>query len=439
MGVHIKRVIKKWLNVNQIAIENIRFEKHEKMENETFIVTVRPTKGVQKLCGICLKRSPGYDKGTKGRLWRTLDLGTIKTYIESNLIRVNCKKHGVVTAHVPWARHGSWFTKDFENTIAWLTLHATRTMVSKFMRISWQSVGAVMKRVYDDTTKGVDLLDGLVNIGIDETSYKKGHKYMMVIVNHDTGALVWVSKSYGKKELDEFFQTLGDERCKNIRIVTADGAKWISSSVAKHCPNAESCLDTFHIVKWATDILDEIRRKLWNDTKKQVEYKGHVNKKPGRLKIGEKRPKDAVKEIKGAKYTLLKNPENLTKAQEIRIEMIAKSNPILYRAYLLKEKLRLLFKLPIEDAKEELDAWIKWAQHCRIPQFVALQRKIRQYKEAILATIENKVSNARIEAINNKIKVTTRMAYGFRNLDNMIALVMLRCSKLDVALPGRLI
>jgi transposase len=117
--------------------------------------------------------------------------------------------------------------------------------------------------------------------------------------------------------------------------------------------------------------------------------------------------------------------------------MIAKSDPRLYRAYLLKEKLRLTFRLPIEEAMEELEAWIKWAQHCRLPIFVELQRKIRRHMDAILATIRNELSNARIEAVNNKTKLTVRMGYGFRNIDNLIALIMLRCGKLGVVLPGR--
>jgi transposase len=311
-------------------------------------------------------------------------------------------------------------------------------MVSTLMRVSWQSVGAITKRVYEDVrAAGPDLLAGLEKIGIDETSYKKGHKYMMVIVNHDTGAVVWAAPKYGKAALDEFFCALGKERCAKIRIVTADGARWITDSVKAHCENAERCIDTFHVVQWATDTLDEVRRIAWNDARRQAVSCGTAKRKPGRPKAGDERAKDPVREIKGSRYPLLKNPENLSASQEATIEMIAKSNPALYRAYLLKEKLRLLFKLSLDEAKAELDAWIKWAQHCRIPQFVELQRKIRRHMEAILATIGNGVSNARVEAVNNKIKVTIRMGYGFRNLDNMIALVMLRCSKLDVALPGR--
>ena len=119
------------------------------------------------------------------------------------------------------------------------------------------------------------------------------------------------------------------------------------------------------------------------------------------------------------------------------MEMLIKSDKRLYRAYLLKEGLRLIFKYSYDCAAEELDQWLKWAQRCRIKEFVELGKKIRRHKEAILASIKYGLTNARIEAVNNKIKVTIRMGYGYRNIDNLIALVRLKCGGDIVALPGR--
>jgi transposase len=134
---------------------------------------------------------------------------------------------------------------------------------------------------------------------------------------------------------------------------------------------------------------------------------------------------------------LLKNPENLTKNQQAVIEKIIKTDKRLYRAYLLKECLRLIFKYSHGVAMVELDRWLKWAQRCRIAEFVELGRKIKRHKVAILAAIKYGLSNARIEAINNKIKVTIRMGYGYRNIDNLISLVCLKCGDTLVELPGR--
>ena len=119
------------------------------------------------------------------------------------------------------------------------------------------------------------------------------------------------------------------------------------------------------------------------------------------------------------------------------MEMIVKSDKRLFRAYLLKEKLRLVFKHTYDDAVRELDDWMKWAQRCRIQEFVELRKKVKRHKTAILASIKYGLTNARIEAVNNKIKVTIRMGYGFRNIDNLIALVRLKCSGNDFTLPGR--
>lgn len=131
-----------------------------------------------------------------------------------------------------------------------------------------------------------------------------------------------------------------------------------------------------------------------------------------------------------------KAPEHLTEKQTAQLEFIAKADKRLYCAYLLKEKLRLVFQCEdLATAKTELDGWIKWAQHCRIEVFVELQHKIRRHYDAILATMEHHLSNAVLEATNRKIKLSVYMAYGFRNIDNMIDMIMLRCSDIDVRLP----
>jgi len=117
--------------------------------------------------------------------------------------------------------------------------------------------------------------------------------------------------------------------------------------------------------------------------------------------------------------------------------MLIKSDKRLYRAYLLKEGLRLVFKYSYQEAIKELDRWLKWAQRCRIEEFVNLGKKVKRHKAAILSSIKYGLTNARIEAINNKIKVTIRMGYGYRNIDNLIALVRLKCGDDTVTLPGR--
>ena len=117
--------------------------------------------------------------------------------------------------------------------------------------------------------------------------------------------------------------------------------------------------------------------------------------------------------------------------------MLVKSDPRLNRAYLLKEHLRLVFQCDYDGAVDALDKWLDWAQRCRIPEFLKLREKIKRHKTAILSTIKHGMTNARIEAVNNNIKVTIRMGYGYKNTDNLIALVRLKCGGFEIKLPGR--
>jgi transposase len=428
-------LLKKLLRVNTMVVENVYFEGGG--DGERIIVAARPPAGRRCRCGICGRKARRYDGGRGRRRWRSLDLGTTEVYLEGESPRVCCKEHGVVASQVPWTRHGARFTYDFENTVAWLTLHCSMSVVAQMMRIAWNTVGPIVGQVQQDRKGGKpDEYDGLIRIGIDETSYKKGHKYMTVVVNHDTGRLVWAGEGHGKTVLDGFFASLGEGQRASIRQVTADGERWIAESVAEWCPNAERSIDPFHVVQWATTTLDEVRRSVWREARNEAKA-GGAKRGRGRPKKGAEPAKAPSEAVKGARYPLSKNPENLTAGQAAVMELIAKSNPRLYRAYLLKEQLRLLFKLPLKKAIRELTGWIAWARRCRIPQFVELQKKIGRHTQAILATIKHGLTNARIEAINNKIKLTIRMGYGFRNIDNLIALIMLRCSGVNLALPGR--
>ena len=145
-----------------------------------------------------------------------------------------------------------------------------------------------------------------------------------------------------------------------------------------------------------------------------------------------------VQELKNSKYALGKNEQNLTERQRERLSMIQSEDGPLARGHRLKERLKAVFALKDPDLAEEyLDKWIRSAQHCRIAAFVELQRKIRRHRGHILNTIRFGLSNARIEATNNKIKLLLRIAYGFHNIDTMISLVMLFCSSIEIPCPGR--
>ena len=141
--------------------------------------------------------------------------------------------------------------------------------------------------------------------------------------------------------------------------------------------------------------------------------------------------------MKNLRYVLLKNPENLSENQQAQLEFLTQANPRLYRAYLLKEGLRLALKVGADEIEYALNKWMGWAQRCRIPGFRELRLKIKRNFVAIVASAKHGLSNARMEATNNKIKLGIRTAFGFRNPDSLIAMVMLTCSDVQPRLPGR--
>lgn len=253
-----------------------------------------------------------------------------------------------------------------------------------------------------------------------------------MVVDHDTGRLVWAAPGRDKATLGTFFdalaasgETAGEDRCSLITHVSADGADWIGAVVAERCPTAVRCADPFHVVKWATEALDEVRREAWNQAR------GAVHQRRAGRATG------LAKDLKGARFALWKNPEDLTIKQTAQLEWIVKTNPRLYRAYLLKEGLRTVFKLPLAQATEALDRWLSWARRCRIPAFVKLAKTIRKHRASILAAIEHGLSNGRIESVNTKIRLITRIAFGFKSPEALIALAMLNLGGHRPALPGR--
>jgi transposase len=422
------------LGVEKTVVQDVEFDDVA----GTLVVQVRPARGAASRCGVCRRRCGRYDAGDGRRRWRALDLGTVQAVLEADAPRVSCPEHGVVVGHVPWARHGAGHTRDFDETVAWLATQTSKTAVTELMRIAWRTVGSIIARVWADTEKVHDRFADLRRLGIDEISYKRGHRYLTVVIDHDRGRLVWAAPGRDMATLQSFFDLLGPQRCARITHVSADGAEFIGKVVARNCPAAVRCADPFHVVRWATDALDEVRRQAWNDARRLARATEATSGRGRPAKDAPPRPASALaRGLKGVRYALWKNPENLTEKQRVKLDWIARTDPRLHRAYQLKEALRLIFQLPSEQAAEALDRWVSWARRCRIPAFVKLQKRIVAHSPSILSAIEHGLSNARTESVNTKIRLITRLAYGFKSPDALIALAMLSLGGHRPALPNR--
>jgi transposase len=337
------------------------------------VARVRLRRGQRSRCGICGRRCSLYDRGEGRRLWRTPELGTTMAFIEAEAPRVSCREHGVVVARVPWARHGARFTKDFEDQCAWLAVHVSKTTLAELVRIAWRTVGGIIGRVVAERSAEVDRLDRLSKIGIDEVSFRRGQRYLTIVVDHETARVVWAQEGRDEATLECFFDRLGPVRA---------------------------------------------RREVWNEARRS-----------GQTALAH--------ELKGARYALWKNPEDLTRRQSAKLADIARTNKPLYRAYLLKEQLREIFRLPFDAAVVLLEHWIQWARRSRLGPFVRLARSIRDHRATIVTSLQYGLSNARVESVNTRIRLLTRIAFGFHSAQPLIAMVLLALGGLCPPLPGR--
>jgi transposase len=408
------RVWKMLLGLRRTVIEQVEFDETD----EVVIVSVRPRAKELDRCPHCRRRCPGYDQGEGRRRWRALDLATTCCFLEADAPRVNCCRHGVVVAAVPWARHDAGFTRGFEDQTAWLTVTTSKTAVSELMRIAWRTVGWICERVAAEAQAQRDLFSGLARLGVDEISVRKGQRYLTIVIDHDTGRLVWARPGRDKQTVYKFLDLLGKERCEQIQLVSCDMADWITVPIADRCPNAEICLDPFHVVKLGTEALDEVRREVWNDNRKAGQ--------PG-----------LARELKGARFALWMNPERLTERHQQKLARVQQINKDLYRAYLIYQQLRMIYRVPCEQAIELLEAWLKWSRRSRLAPFVKLAKTITNQRAGIEAALRNGLSNARTEQVNTQIRLITRRGFGYHSPWAVIALAMLSLGGLCPPLPGR--
>jgi transposase len=360
-----------------------------------------------------------YDTRPCPSRWRHLDLGVWRVQVEATLRRLRCPTHGVVVEAVPFARPGAHLTRDLDDLLAWLATRMDKTAIARLCRVSWRTVGRACERVVA-TELDPERLDGLFRIGVDEISWRKHHKYLTLVVDHDRGVVVWGAKGRDAKTLDGFFDELGTERSAGIEAVSLDlGPAFIKSVRAEgHAPNAVICADPFHVVKLVGDALDEVRRDLWQTLRRLPDDRW-------------------AKDFKGSRWALLKNPEDLTDTQADQLAKIRRTRGGIWRAYEMKEQFRAIFAgdLDRDQAAVLLDRWCARAQRCRLAPFIKAARTMRNRRDLILNAIEHGISNGRVEGMNTKVRLIVRRAYGFHSADATLALVMLGAGPINLQLP----
>jgi len=381
-------------------------------------------------------------------VWRHLDLGVWRLEVHARLRRLRCPEHGALVEGVPFARDGARFTRDFEDLVAWLATKTDKTAVCRLVRIDWQTVGRIIERVGDELLDG-DRLSDLFEISIDEVAWRKGHRYLTLVGDHRRRCVVWGTEGKGQAAADEFFAQLDPlqpadaepgqdaqtpeiratqaaspdepavgERAAKLVAVSMDMGEGYAKSVRRHAPQAVICIDNYHVVQLATKALDEVRREHWNQLRS----------------LGDKH---AAKAFKDARWSLLKNPDDLTDRQADTLAALHAAGGKIPRAWAMKEMVRAIFApgLTEQAVAELIDRLLARLSRSRLKPFVRLGRTIRKHRDGILAARRLKLSNARAEALNNKAKLIVRRAYGFHSARAALALIHLTCGPVTLTLP----
>jgi transposase len=418
-------------------------------------------------------------------VWRHLDLGVWRLEIHARLRRLRCPEHGVLVEAVPFARDGTRFTRDFENLVAWLATKTDTTATCRLTRIDWATVGRVVERVGSEQLDG-DRLNELFEISIDEVAWRKGHRYLTLVADHRTGRVVWGADGKGQTAAAEFFDALdpppapcppspparpaaartpsgpdrdapcswepagimvpfgpaatipageagieaawlpdGVEldaclfaRASRLTAVSMDMTGGYAKAVRERAPQAQIVIDNYHVVQLATKALDEVRRAHWNE----LRHAGDTA---------------AARQFKHDRWALLRNPADLSEQQAATLAQIQAGGGKVARAWAMKEMVRAIFAkgLSVEAVGELIDRLLARLSRCRLGPFIRLGKTIRKHRDGILAARRLKLSNARAEALNNKVKLIVRRAYGFHSAAAALALVHLTCGPINLTLP----
>lgn len=422
--------------------------------DQGLVLGLRRRRGRRYRCPCGYSTQARYDLAR--RRWRHLDFGATKVWLEADIARVDCPSCGVRTELVSWARPGARHTRDFQIVSCWLAQRMDKTSVARLLRCSWEAVDHAVKQVVadqlDQPGQGpqapsgagarLDRLDGLRRVGVDEISHKRGHSYLTIVCDHDTGRVVWIADGRTREAFESFFVALGPQRAAQLEAITMDASTIYAPVAAEQAPQATLCLDPFHIIKWANDTLDRVY-KTSPPPKPPAKPANPAGKTRKTRKTGKAKP---VKKAKQSPYAVTRSwrrlrgalraaKQNLDTDRRKLINSLRRHRYMLWRAWELKEKLRDLYrKTSPRRARTYLKNWITQALRSRIGPFHTLALQLRRHFDAIAAAVEHGLSNSRAEGINTKIRVIQRHGYGLTP-GSLTAMIWLCLGGIHINLP----
>jgi transposase len=397
----LKVLFRLLLGMQGVVVTGARWDE----QAETVEILIRRRSNAKPRCPNCGKVMGGEIRA-HDRKWRHLDIMRWRTILVADIREGCCPVHGRRVESVPWAESAANHTKEFDRQVASLAQVADKSAVARMFDVCWRTVGRMVKRVVDKHLPS-NLLDDLTAIGVDETSYKRGHRYLTVVVCLTRGVVVWIGEGKSEETLNRFFDTLGPDRSKKIKVVTMDMSEAFKKSVEKNAPHAELVYDRFHVVKLLLEAVDEVRREECR------ELEG-----------------DAKKALKGTRYVFLKNPCRYNDKEKAAVEWIKRINRRLARVYELRIDFEEAWHTQTKmEAEAFLMKWTRSALMSRREPLMRFARTVRKHMTGITNYFKfARLSNAALEGTNNKIKLLIHRSYGFHSVSSLIAMIHLCCS-----------
>ena len=359
-------------------------------------MTIRVAQAREKLCCPACGSSKVRIVEWFERRWRTVPIGSRETWIEMSVPKVECQKcFSRRRVTVSFAEPHKQHTRAFERYVVELLRFMTPQDVSRHLGISWDLANDIQKRRLKRKF-GRPKLKHLKRLAVDEVYVGKRHKYLTLVLDLDSGAVVFVGEGRGSATLRPFFRRLRQSRAK-VRAVASDMAGGFLKAVREFLPEARLVLDRFHVVKLFNEKLTKLRRDLYREATDDLHK--------------------AV--LKGTRWLLLKNPENLDddRNEHQRLQDALSLNAPLATAYYLKEDLRQFWEQATKPQAERwLTAWCRRAEQTGIKVLQQMTRTLQKHRTSLLAWYDDPISTGPLEGVNNKLKLLQRQAFGYRDL-----------------------
>ena len=364
------------------------------------VLVLEAVPGQERRCGRC-GESVAEVHDVTPREVRDLPILDAETWLILPRVRLRCPRCGPTVEAVPWLDRYQRMTRRFAESVARLAQVLPIKQVAEHFGLSWDTVKAIDRAALEAHLGPVDVT-GVRQIAIDEFAIQKGHRYATSIVDAVTSKVLWVGRGRGREDIRPFFDLLGPEGCVQLEAAVMDMSEAYEQETRAHCPHAVIVYDLFHLVaKYGREVIDRVRV---DETNRVARAAG-----PGPTR-------DRRRGIKGTRWLLLRNRQNLRPEERIRLKEVLAANRRLWVVYVLKDALKALWRYKyVGAARRAWNEWYGWAVRSRIPALGDFARRLKAKLPGILAHCRYPLHTGVLEGINNKIKVIKRMAYGFRD------------------------